>query len=155
MFVSGFISIILNFSSYGDILFSDSGLFPSYYKFPAVVLFTTVIWVLVTFLTKPDTSESLINFCKKTNPGGPGWNKIKMEAKKQNISFNKPGSDETWSVPLGILCMLCGCFAIYSLLFSTGYFIYGQINDGITFLTIAIVFSFGLKHNWNKLKNLN
>ena len=58
-------------------------------------------------------------------------------------------------VPLGILCMLCGCFAIYSLLFSTGYFIYGQINDGITFLTIAIVFSFGLKYNWNKLKNLN
>jgi SSS family solute:Na+ symporter len=51
--------------------------------------------------------------------------------------------------------MLCGCFAIYSLLFSTGYFIYGQINDGITFLTIAIVFSWGLKYNWNKLKKLN
>ena len=155
MFVSGFISIILNFSSLGDVLFSDSGQFPSYYKFPVVVLITTIIWVLVTFLTKPDTTDSLINFCKKTNPGGPGWNKIKNEAKKQNISFNKSGNNETWSVPLGILCMLCGCFAIYSLLFSTGYFIYGQINDGITFLTIAIVFSWGLKYNWNKLKKLN
>ena len=93
MFVSGFISIILNFSSLGDVLFSDSGQFPSYYKFPVVVLITTIIWVLVTFLTKPDTSESLINFCKKTNPGGPGWKKIKMEAKKQNISFNKSGSN--------------------------------------------------------------
>ena len=155
MFVSGFISIILNFSSLGDTLFSDVGMYPSYYKFPAVVLFTTIIWVLVTFLTKPDTTESLINFCKKTNPGGPGWNKIKNEAKSQNISFNKAGDNETWSVPLGILCMLCGCFAIYSLLFSTGYFIYGQINDGISFLTIAIVFSWGLKYNWNKLKKLN
>ena len=38
MFVSGFISIILNFSSLGDVLFSDSGQFPSYYKFPVVVL---------------------------------------------------------------------------------------------------------------------
>jgi len=155
MFVSGFISIILNFSSLGDTLFSDVGMYPSYYKFPAVVLFTTIIWVLVTFLTKPDTTESLINFCKKTNPGGPGWNKIKNEAKSQNISFNKAGDNETWSVPLGILCMLCGSFAIYSLLFSTGYFIYGQINDGISFLTIAIVFSWGLKYNWNKLKKLN
>ena len=52
MFVSGFISIILNFSSLGNTLFSDSGMYPSYYKFPAVVLFTTIIWVLVTFLTK-------------------------------------------------------------------------------------------------------
>ena len=155
MFVSGFISIVLSFSSLGDILFSDSGQFPSYYKFPAVVLFTTIIWVIVTFLTKPDTTESLINFCKKTNPGGPGWNKIKNAAKNQNISFNKSGDDETWSVPLGILCMLCGCFAIYSLLFSTGYFIYGQINDGISFLTISIVFAWGLKYNWNKLKKLN
>ena len=155
MFVSGFISIVLNFSSLGDILFSDSGQFPSYYKFPAVVLFTTIIWVIVTFLTKPDTTESLINFCKKTNPGGPGWNKIKNVAKNQNISFNKSNDDETWSVPLGILCMLCGCFAIYSLLFSTGYFIYGQINDGISFLTISVVFAWGLKYNWNKLKKLN
>jgi len=51
--------------------------------------------------------------------------------------------------------MLCGCFAIYSLLFSTGYFIYGQINDGISFLTISVVFAWGLKYNWNKLKKLN
>ena len=49
MFVSGFISIILNFSSLGDILFSDSGMYPSYYKFPAVVLFTTIIWVISYF----------------------------------------------------------------------------------------------------------
>ena len=39
MFVSGFISIILNFTSLGEILFSDFGILPSYYKFPMVVLF--------------------------------------------------------------------------------------------------------------------
>ena len=50
--------------------------------------------------------------------------------------------------------MLCGSFAIYSLLFSTGYFIYGEINNGLSFLIIGIVFSFGLKYNWNKLKKL-
>jgi Na+/proline symporter len=154
MFVSGFVSIILNFSSLGDTLFSDSGLFPSYYKFPVVVLFTTLIWVIVTFLTKPDLTETLIDFCKKTNPGGPGWKTIKAEAANKNIFFDKESDDKTWSVPLGILCMICGCLAIYSILFSTGYFIYGDINNGITFLTIGFVFAFGLKYNWNKLNKL-
>ena len=154
MLVSGFITIILKYTYIGDYLFSDNGVFKSYYEFPAVVLVTTFIWLLVTFLTKPDNTESLINFCKKTNPGGPGWEKIRKEAELQNIFFDKKDEDKKWSVPLGIICMLCGSFAIYSLLFSTGYFIYGEINNGLSFLIIGIVFSFGLKHNWNKLKKL-
>jgi SSS family solute:Na+ symporter len=154
MLVSGFITIILKYTYIGDYLFSDNGVFKSYYEFPAVVLVTTFIWLLVTFLTKPDNTESLINFCKKTNPGGPGWEKIRREAELQNIFFDKKYEDKKWSVPLGIICMLCGSFAIYSLLFSTGYFIYGEINNGLSFLIIGIVFSFGLKHNWNKLKKL-
>ncbi len=154
MLVSGFITIILKYTYIGDYLFSDNGVFESYYEFPAVVLVTTFIWLLVTFLTKPDTTESLIDFCKKTNPGGPGWEKIRKEAELQNIFFDKKDEDKKWSVPLGIICMLCGSFAIYSLLFSTGYFIYGEINNGLSFLIIGIVFSFGLKYNWNKLKKL-
>ena len=154
MLVSGFITIILKYTYIGNYLFSDNGVFESYYEFPAVVLITTFIWLLVTFLTKPDTTESLIDFCKKTNPGGPGWEKIRKEAELQNIFFDKKDEDKKWSVPLGIICMLCGSFAIYSLLFSTGYFIYGEINNGLSFLIIGIVFSFGLKYNWNKLKKL-
>jgi len=155
MFVSGFISIILNFTHIGEFLFSDSGLFKSYYKFPSVVIFTTLIWLIITYLTEPDKTDSLIKFCQKTNPGGPGWEKIRKEAKLQNISFDSGNDDKTWSVPLGILCMLCGCLAIYSLLFSTGYFIYGELNNGVSFLIIGIVFSLGLKYNWNKLNKLN
>ena len=155
MFVSGFISIILNFTYLGEFLFSDSGLFKSYYKFPSVVIFTTLIWLMITYLTEPDKTDSLIKFCQKTNPGGPGWEKIRKEAKLQNISFDSGNDDKTWSVPLGILCMLCGCLAIYSLLFSTGYFIYGELNNGISFLIIGIVFSLGLKYNWHKLNKLN
>ena len=155
MFVSGFISIILNFTYLGEFLFSDSGLFKSYYKFPSVVIFTTLIWLMITYLTEPDKTDSLIKFCQKTNPGGPGWEKIRKEAKLQNISFDSGKDDKTWSVALGILCLLCGCLAIYSLLFSTGYFIYGELNIGISFLIIGIVFSLGLKYNWHKLNKLN
>jgi uncharacterized sodium:solute symporter family permease YidK len=153
MFVSGFVSIILNFTTLGPLLFSESGILPSYYRFPMVVLFTTVVWLSVTLFTNPDSSETLINFCKKTNPGGPGWKKIKNEALKKNIVFNDE-SEKRWSVPLGIICMMLGCFAVYSILFSTGYFIYGETNNGITFLVIGLSFAILLKYNWNKLKKL-
>ena len=153
MFVSGIVSIILNFTSIGPSLFSDVGIMPTYYKFPMVVLFTTVVWVAVTLFTNPDSTETLINFCRKTNPGGPGWKKIKNEALRKNIVL-KNESEKAWSVPLGIVCMLLGCFAVYSILFSTGYFIYGEINNGITFLVIGLSFAIFLKHNWNKLKKL-
>ena len=153
MFVSGFVSIILNFTSIGPSLFSDLGIMPTYYKFPMVVLFTTVVWVAVTLFTNPDSTETLINFCRKTNPGGPGWKKIKNEALRKNIELkNEP--EKAWSVPLGLVCMLLGSFAVYSILFSTGYFIYGEINNGITFLVIGLSFAIFLKHNWNKLKKL-
>ena len=153
MFVSGIVSIILNFTSIGPSLFSDAGIMPTYYKFPMVVLFTTVVWVAVTLFTNPDSTETLINFCRKTNPGGPGWKKIKNEALRKNIEL-KDEPEKAWSVPLGIVCMLLGCFAVYSILFSTGYFIYGEINNGITFLIIGLSFAIFLKHNWNKLKKL-
>ena len=153
MFVSGIVSIILNFTSIGPSLFSDAGIMPTYYKFPMVVLFTTVVWVAVTLFTNPDSTETLIDFCRKTNPGGPGWKKIRNEALRKNIVL-KNESEKAWSVPLGIVCMLLGCFAVYSILFSTGYFIYGEINNGITFLVIGLSFAILLKHNWNKLKKL-
>ena len=153
MFVSGIVSIILNFTSIGPSLFSDVGIMPTYYKFPMVVLFTTVVWVAVTLFTNPDSTETLIDFCRKTNPGGPGWKKIRNEALRKNIVLNNE-SEKAWSVPLGIVCMLLGCFAVYSILFSTGYFIYGEINNGITFLVIGLSFAIFLKHNWNKLKKL-
>ena len=153
MFVSGIVSIILNFTSIGPSLFSDAGIMPTYYKFPMVVLFTTVVWVAVTLFTNPDSTETLIDFCRKTNPGGPGWKKIRNEALRKNIVL-KNESEKAWSVPLGIVCMLLGSFAVYSILFSTGYFIYGEINNGITFLIIGLSFAIFLKHNWNKLKKL-
>ena len=153
MFVSGIVSIILNFTSIGPSLFSDAGIMPTYYKFPMVVLFTTVVWVAVTLFTNPDSTETLIDFCRKTNPGGPGWKKIRNEALRKNIVLNNE-SEKAWSVPLGIVCMLLGCFAVYSILFSTGYFIYGEINNGITFLIVGLSFAIFLKHNWNKLKKL-
>ena len=136
MICSGIVSVLFEFSPIGDLIFNENFIEP-YFKFPLVVLITTFVWVTVTFMTKPDDDETLIKFYEKTNPGGPGWKRIK------NISKLRSKSEEKeWIVPRGILCMILGCFAIYSALFSTGYFIYGELSNGFIFLMSTIVFSF-------------
>ena len=136
MICSGVVSILFEFTPIGSMIFSEDFIQP-YFKFPMVVLITTFVWVVVTFMTEPDDDETLVKFYKKTKPGGPGWKRIKELAK-----LDKNESNSEWIVPRGILCMIFGCFAIYSALFSTGYFIYGEIINGIIFLVTTIIFSF-------------
>ena len=131
MLSSGIISIALTNESIFNVLFNDNML-PAYMKFPFIVLVTTSIWLIVTFITPSDDTDTLVKFYNKTKPGGPGWNIIKNNS---GISNEK----EDWIVPRGIICMIIGCISIYSALFSTGYFIYGAINSGLIFLLITII----------------
>ena len=131
MLSSGIISIALTNESIFNVLFNDNML-PAYMKFPFIVLVTTLIWLIVTFITPSDDTDTLVKFYNKTKPGGPGWNIIKNNS---GISNEKEG----WIVPRGIICMIIGCISIYSALFSTGYFIYGEINSGLIFLLITII----------------
>ena len=131
MLSSGIISIALTNESIFNVLFNDNML-PVYMKFPFIVLVTTSIWLIVTFITPSDDTDTLVKFYNKTKPGGPGWNII-----KNNSGINN--EKEGWIVPRGIICMIIGCISIYSALFSTGYFIYGEINSGLIFLLITII----------------
>jgi Na+/proline symporter len=150
MIASGIISILLTFTSKGDALFNDGGMFPGYLKFPFVVLFSTVIWLLVTFLTAPETDKVLFNFYTKTQPGGPGWKKIVTRAKKAKVSIIK--TTEKWSVPNGILAMVLGCVLIYSCMFAIGNYIYGEYTLAISLTGVVLVFSFLLLKIWKKIK---
>ena len=136
MLSSGLISILFANEKIASAIFNENFIEP-YFKFPVIVLITTIVWLLVTFITKPDDDQKLIEFYKKTRPGGPGWKRIvNLPDFKSEKEYNK-----TWAVPRGILCMLVGCLAIYSALFSTGYFIYGELYLGLILLSSTIIFS--------------
>ena len=104
MLSSGLISILFANEKIASAIFNDNFIEP-YFKFPVIVLITTIVWLLVTFMTKPDDDQKLIEFYKKTRPGGPGWKRI------VNLPDfkNEKGYNKTWAVPRGILCMLVGC----------------------------------------------
>lgn len=150
MLASGTISILLEFTALGDVLFGTNGVFVSYLKFPFVVFMSTLIWVIATYVTQPETKETLYRFYKKTQPGGPGWQKVITMAKSDGISIVE--NSEAWSVPMGIAAMLIGCVLIYSTMFTTGYFLYGQVANAIIGLVICTASAFILVTIWKKIK---
>lgn len=150
MFVSGIISVLLNFTFLGNYFFGDEGLMPSYAKFPMIVLVTTIVWVAITYLTQAESKEVLQNFYKKIQPGGPGWNKVINEAKTENVEI--VNINEGWSVPFGIIAMLVGCVLIYSVMFATGYFIYGEYTNALILSGVVLVSGFILSKLWQKIK---
>ncbi|HNS46759.1 MAG TPA: hypothetical protein PKH94_05935, partial [Bacteroidales bacterium] len=44
-----------------------------------IVLWSTVVWVVVTFLTRPTSDEKLRDFFRRVHPGGAGWKRIARE----------------------------------------------------------------------------
>ena len=110
--------------------------FAGWEKIVIGAILTTVVWVLATYFTPPDDEETLQNFVKKVNPGGPGWSK-----------YSHGVSSEPWPVPNGILCMILGCSAVYGVLLGVGQLIYGE-PLGITLIGLAGVSAFGLTRLW-------
>ena len=151
MFASGIISLF--FWRFEDVLFLNEGaLFPSWSKFLLVVLFTTIIWLLVTYLTKPEQTKTLFDFYKTTKPGGPGWQKIRQAANEEGIQLED--SNEKWTVPMGILAMLVGCVLVYGCLFATGNWIYGNYALATGLTVLVILAAIALKIVWGKMKNV-
>lgn len=150
MIVSGLLSILFNFGSLGTTFFGGDGLdgvFPSWAKFPLVVLLTSIVWIVVTFLTSPEREETLDRFYKQTQPGGPGWKTQQEKA----ISEGQLKPQE-WSVPSGILAMILGAILVYGCMFATGNWIYGNYTLASGLTLAVIVAGVLLLKVWKTLK---
>ena len=143
IFVSGIVSILFNMEVVSFVLFGEDSLMPEYMKFPMIVLITTVVWLVATFVTPAEDRKVLLNFYKKTTPGGPGW---------KAIIGNEEIENSEWSVPSGILAILLSLAMIYSMLFSTGYFIYGNLQLGAILMLIALTSAYLLSKVWSRIK---
>ena len=100
-------------------------------------LLTTIVWIAATYFTPPDDEETLRNFVKKVNPGGPGW-----------VKYSDGVSTEPWPVPHGILSMVLGCTAVYGFLLGVGQLIYGYTESGLMICGLGIIASIGLFKIW-------
>ena len=91
-----------------------------------VVAITTVIWLLVTFLTKPTDHKKLTLFFRKVRPGGPGWKPLQKE--------NPDIEDDGELMPL-LYNWVAGVVLVYMALFGFGHFLFGNYM----YFTICLV----------------
>ena len=152
MVASGVISLVLAIPAFGvkEALFGVEGVFPAWAEFPFVVFVTTSLWLLTTYLTPAESKEVLRSFYTKIQPGGPGWKKVIDAADKDGVNIKE--AEQGWTVPSGIVAMLLGCLMIYSIMFATGYFIYGDYKLALPLSVLALVSTFFLIKTWKKIR---
>ena len=94
------------------------------------VAVTTVVWIAVTLLTKPETEATLERFYRQVRPGGPGWVQV-----SSRLGFGRepiPGGALQWTN------WIAGVVAVYATLFGIGKVIFGDLIPGLVTLAIAI-----------------
>ncbi len=95
------------------------------------VAVSTVVWLGVTFATKPEPDRVLESFYRRVRPGGPGWAVV-----SERIGFGRetiPGGALAWTN------WIAGIVAVYSTLFGIGKLILGNIVPGLAMMAIAVV----------------
>lgn len=117
----------------------------SYLKLVYSVSITTVGWLIVTFITQPEKDEVLLSFYRKVQPASLGWKAVldRYPAEKQ----------EKGRLGMEIGLMLVGTVMVYAALFSTGFFIYGEIAQGVIAGAIAVAGGLFILLSWKKLNS--
>jgi Na+/proline symporter len=90
---------------------------------------TTVAWVAVTFLTRPESPEVLDRFYRKVRPGGPGWRAVAARVGRAGESI--PGGARSW------INWIAGWLAVYATLFGIGQLLVGTAIRGLALLGAA------------------
>jgi SSS family solute:Na+ symporter len=98
---------------------------------------TTAVWLITTFLTRPESKDILRKFYRLTHPGGPGWRKVVEEAAAEGDMIDAKEAGKKWEMPSQILMVFVGCIVIYGSLFSIGSFVYGNNLNGIIIGLVA------------------
>ena len=93
------------------------------------VVVSTIVWLSVTFLTKPEPDDTLDAFYLRVRPGGPGWAHV---SKRLGLGREAiPGGALAWTN------WVAGIVAVYSTLFGIGKLIFGQLASAAILLVVA------------------
>jgi len=118
------------------------------YRLVLSVGVTTVCWLIVTLVTRPTDSKTLLNFFNKIKPADIGWKRF-LKQQPEGV-IDKTASDA--KLPTEILGMVVGCVTVYAALFGLGSFLYGRTTNAVILSIIAAIGAYGLTRVWKHLK---
>ncbi len=91
--------------------------------------FTTVVWLVVTFMTAPEPMDKLLSFYRKVHPWTLGWAPVAKLA---------PEIPPTRDMAYNLLDWVSGCVMIYGLLFGIGKLVLKEFSTGLIFLAVGL-----------------
>ena len=104
------------------------GIEPPLTLYPTV-LGTTIVWLVVTYATAPVDERKLVEFFRRTHPGGAGWKHIAalVPEVKGDTGFGRLFLD--WGL---------GIVVVYSFLFGLGEMLFGELATSLLILGVGL-----------------
>ena len=91
---------------------------------------TTVAWLVATFVTAPETKETLVKFYRRVHPTVYGWKPVAKLA---------PELPPVRDVASNAFDWVMGCIMVYGALFGIGYLVFGEWLAGIGLLVLSAI----------------
>jgi hypothetical protein len=124
--------------------------FPPNTALLVTVFTTTLAWITVTLMTRPENDNTLAGFYRLIRPAGPGWRPVAAK-----IDVSPPvmgGQTSPDNISFQLLGWVLGCTFVYATLFGTGSALYGFTAQAIAWGVAWAVSGFGLlrviSHLW-------
>jgi len=143
-------ALIAPFILYGIILLWSAQLPPDapiqmYLHFPYTLFYiagcTTLLWLIITFMTKPVDEKVLTSFYERVKPGGRLWKPIaeKMPHIKPVINFKDLA-----------ICWISGVIMVYMALFGIGKLLFGEYLTAVVYFAVVAVAAWIITMNIRK-----
>ena len=94
------------------------------------VAVTTVVWLVVTFATRPETDATLVAFYRRTRPSRLGWGPVAARAPDVRPSTDGLANLVDW---------VAGCVLVYGALFGVGKLLLHDPLPGILMLGLSAI----------------
>ncbi len=112
-----------------------------------IVLWSTLVWLIATFITKPTDSNQLKSFYKKVHPGGWGWKPIAKQLPEVQADTGYAYLFASW---------ILGCMMVLSFMFGLGDLIFANylkaIFEFIVFVASAVGLIFAMRiYGWKNV----
>ncbi|WP_020570015.1 sodium:solute symporter family protein [Neolewinella persica] len=137
--INAYTEIAGMFLSFAVALFLEFGYEPlgfpellDYQKLLLGISITTIGWLTVTFMTPPTDAATLETFFRKIHPSGPGWAPVAAAIPADAVV----AQDQHLTLRIG--AVFIGAIAVYSILFATGFYLYGNLLATLTSVGIAL-----------------
>jgi SSS family solute:Na+ symporter len=97
------------------------------------VAITTAVWLTTTYLTKPESQETLTAFYRRTRPSRTGWAPIAALAPDVKVTTSGLANLVDW---------IAGCVLIYGVLFGVGKLLLHETGTGLVLLALGLAGGF-------------